>query len=135
MIQVTCALIIRDGKVLITQNGDNSDHPFKWEFPGGKRIEGESRKQCILREIEEELELKIEIIEVMFPVEHDYGTKTIKLIPFVCSIKSGKLKLNNHLAKKWIGFNQIFEIDFLEADKKLLSLDKNREILKKHTRK
>ena len=62
-----------------------------------------------------------------------YGTKKIELIPFVCSIKTGELKLNNHINHQWIEVNELDEIDFSAADKKLISLKGNREILKKYT--
>ncbi|MEZ5001208.1 MAG: NUDIX domain-containing protein [Bacteroidales bacterium] len=54
MIEVTCAVIRNDDNmVLAVQRGNDSDHPLKWEFPGGKRREGESLEECIVREIDE----------------------------------------------------------------------------------
>ena len=94
MLKVTCALIIRDNKLLITQNNFKSDHPFQWEFPGGKIKTGETLENCIKREIMEELEIEIEILSTMKAVIYDYGFKKIKLYPFLCSIKNGKIKLS-----------------------------------------
>lgn len=133
MIQVTCALLIHEGKVLITQNGAESAHPFQWEFPGGKINPEETAKACIIREIKEELELDIVVIEDLVAVEHDYGIKKIILIPFVCSIAGGSLKLNNHIDKKWIAFSDLKEVDFSAADKRLISLGENRKLLEKYS--
>ena len=133
MLEVTCALIIKNGKVLITQNDAGSDHPYQWEFPGGKTKKGESHEQCILREIKEELELNISILQALHAVEHDYGIKEIRLIPFVCVIKSGKIQLNHHIKMAWITMDQLQGIDFPEADKKLISLDVNLMELEKYT--
>lgn len=132
MIQVACALIISKGKVLIAQNGAGSDHPFQWEFPGGKLNPGETEEQCICREIKEELELEIYVAEKLTGVEHDYGIKQISLIPFVCSIKSGVLKLNNHINIEWIEIGKLEEFDFSEADKRLILLSANQKRLKKY---
>lgn len=135
MIQVTCALIIDDGKVLVTQNGMNSDHPLQWEFPGGKMHVGETEAQCICREIKEELELEICIVEALRAVVHDYGIKKIRLIPFICVVKSGMLKLNNHIEKDWVELLKLSRINFSEADRRLLELDYNQRTLEKYSRK
>ncbi len=56
MIDVTCAIVRNeDNKVLVVQRGKHSDHPFKWEFPGGKVNPKENPEECIIREIDEEL--------------------------------------------------------------------------------
>ena len=133
MIQVTCALIVSEGKVLIAQNKADSDHPFKWEFPGGKLKPVETGEQCICREIKEELELEIRVLERLPAVEYDYGIKKIMLIPFICSIESGEIKLNDHLKTEWIEVGELSAVDFSEADKKLIELDSNRKSLKKYT--
>ncbi len=134
MLNVTCALIIKDGKILITQNGPGSDHAFQWEFPGGKTHSGESEENCIVREIREELELDIKILAPLQAIEYDYGIKKIRLVPFICRIKGGKLKLNNHVKGMWILPEEFQSVHFSEADKVLISLKENREILEEYTR-
>jgi len=132
MIKVTCAFIIKDGKILVTQRGPESNHPYLWEFPGGKIKVDETAEECIKREIWEELELKIEIIQPMIPVQQTYATKEIELIPFLCSTHSGKLKLNEHLDFKWIKWAKWVEISFSAADAKLIHLVANQTILKEY---
>ncbi|MBK6285706.1 MAG: NUDIX domain-containing protein [Draconibacterium sp.] len=61
MIKVTCAIIIKNGRILVTQRKANSSHPLNWEFPGGKLNSGETLEYCIIREIKEELDIEIEI--------------------------------------------------------------------------
>ena len=80
MINVTCAIIKNEeNEVLVVQRGKKSDHPFKWEFPGGKINEGETEEDCIIREIREELFMDIVIRSRLRPVSHDYGNKKIHL--------------------------------------------------------
>ncbi len=129
VLKVTCAIIFHNEKILVVQNSSDSDHPFQWEFPGGKINIGETFENCIKREIIEELEIEIEISQKMNSVEFDYGFKQIVLIPFLCSIKNGKIKLNEHNAFKWININELGEIDFSGADKKLIQQKQNLEIL------
>jgi 8-oxo-dGTP diphosphatase len=132
MLKVTCAIIIHKNKILITQRGAGSDHPLQWEFPGGKIKQGESAEDCIKREIKEELDVGIEIILKMIPVVHDYGFKKIRLIPFLCSIKTGELKLNEHVDFNWVLTKEIEKINFSEADRKLSRQKQNRQILQKY---
>ena len=132
MLKVTCALIIHKNKILITQRGINSVHPLQWEFPGGKLKKGESTGESVKREIMEELEVGIEIILNMIPVNYNYGFKKIELIPFLCSKKSGKIKLNDHIDFKWVEWDNLKKINFSKADRKLIQQIGNRQILKKY---
>jgi 8-oxo-dGTP diphosphatase len=117
MIDVTCAIIRNeDNEVLIVQRGEKTDHPLKWEFPGGKTISGESYEDCILREISEELSISIVICGQLEPVDYDYGHKRIRLIPFICDTLDELPLLSEHLAFKWIPARELVTVDFCEAD-------------------
>jgi 8-oxo-dGTP diphosphatase len=117
MIRVTCAIIRNeDNKILVVQRGENTDHPFKWEFPGGKINEGESEEECIIREIREELSMDIVICSRLENVDYDYGKKQILLIPFVCDTLDALPVLSEHLAFKWLPQYRLREVDFSEAD-------------------
>ncbi|NSW95129.1 MAG: (deoxy)nucleoside triphosphate pyrophosphohydrolase [Bacteroidales bacterium] len=114
---VTCA-IIRDeeGRILIVQRGGYGDHPFKWEFPGGKVKKGETPEDCIIREIDEELNMDIIISGRLESVEYDYGYKQVRLLPFICDTLDLSPVLNEHNDYKWIQENELVGIDFCEAD-------------------
>ncbi len=116
MTDVACAIIIKDEKVLVTQRSEKMPHPLMWEFPGGKVKEGESPEQCILREISEELGLKIRVEQLLPSVTHEYGIHLIKLIPFICSVKEGEISLTEHKSYRWIPFEEIDSADLLDAD-------------------
>ena len=120
MIEVSCAIIVRNAQMLAVQRGLQSSHPLKWEFPGGKIQEGETAEECIIREIEEELSIEIVVERQLDAVEFDYGSKQIKLIPFVCRIESGSIVLNEHLDKCWFKMNQWQTIDWSAADRELI---------------
>jgi mutator protein MutT len=83
--QVTAGLIWRDGKVLITRRPEGSHLAGYWEFPGGKQEGGETLKECLRREIREELGVDVKVETHLLLVDHDYGTKTISLHLFQCS--------------------------------------------------
>jgi len=117
MIDVTCAIIRNDdNEVLVVQRGEKSDHPYKWEFPGGKTLEGEGYEECIVREISEELGMGIVICSRLDYVEYDYGHKQIRLIPFVCDTLDEHPLLTEHLSFRWVAGRDLHLIDFCEAD-------------------
>jgi len=114
--------------MLAVQRGPQSSHPFLWEFPGGKILEGETAEQCIIREIQEELTVTVEVVGQLKPVGFDYGSKQIWLTPFVCKICSGKILLNEHIAMRWFNFEEWETIGWAGADRELIL--KNHDSLK-----
>jgi 8-oxo-dGTP diphosphatase len=117
MIRVTCAIIRNeDNEILIVQRGEKTDHPLKWEFPGGKINEGETEDECIIREISEELSMDIVICRRLENVDHDYGFKHIFLVPFVCDTLDETPVLSEHIAFKWLSPARLKDVDFSEAD-------------------
>lgn len=120
MIEVSCAIIIRDTKILAVQRGPESSHPWKWEFPGGKIHRDETAAQCVIREIDEELKFRIEVLSQLETIEFDYGIKQIRLIPFICKIISGEIILTEHVAKCWFDLDQWQTIDWSGADRELI---------------
>jgi 8-oxo-dGTP diphosphatase len=59
VINVTCAIIIHNSKILVAQRGKQMSLPLQWEFPGGKIEDNESEAACLSREIKEELSIDI----------------------------------------------------------------------------
>ncbi len=131
MLEVTCAVILDGTKILAVQRGPESSHPWKWEFPGGKINPEETGAECVVREVEEELGLQIEVLSQMEYIDYEYEIERIRLIPFVCNISSGEISLNEHVAKRWFCFVEWELIDWQEADRELIL--KNRARLKKMT--
>jgi 8-oxo-dGTP diphosphatase len=120
MIQVCCAIIIKDSRILAAQHGADTSHPYLWEFPGGKIKPDETSEQCIIREIEEELSVKIRVLIKLDSIEYNYGFKQICLIPFACVIDTGELILKQHIALQWFDIDKWSNIDWLEADRELI---------------
>jgi 8-oxo-dGTP diphosphatase len=117
MIDVTCAIIRNEeNEVLVVQRGEKTDHPFKWEFPGGKIKEKETEEECIIREIREELSIDIVICKRMDVAEYDYGNKQIRLVPFICDTLDDLPLLTEHIDFKWLNPADLAIVDFSEAD-------------------
>ncbi len=122
--EVSCAIILDGEMVLATQRSYFMPHPYKWEFPGGKLLTGETPEACIIREIREELGVEISVIKLLPSVKHVDSDHALKLIPFVCSITEGEISLTEHRLYRWVHLSQLEEIDWLEADVEVVKLVK-----------
>lgn len=117
MIDVCCAIIRNDEyEVLVVQRGADTDHPLKWEFPGGKIEGGETVADSIIREIDEELAIDVIIIDEMSPVEYDYGFKKVRLFPLICDTLSDEPLLSEHAAFRWLRPQELKLTDLCGAD-------------------
>jgi 8-oxo-dGTP diphosphatase len=116
MIDVTCAIILFENKILVTQRSDKMNLPLKWEFPGGKIEQNETPEDCLQREIKEEINIEIEILEKLDTQYFDYGTFSINLIPYVVNYISGKISLTEHKTFKWLEKDELSSLDWALAD-------------------
>lgn len=114
-VRVVAAIIIENGKVFATQRGYGE---FKdgWEFPGGKIEPDETPEEAIVREIKEELDTEVEVIELLDTVEYDYPNFHLSMGCFICKIKSGDLVLKEHEAAKWLTKDTLGSLEWLPAD-------------------
>jgi mutator protein MutT len=87
--QVGVGIIWDRHKLLIDRRLPTGNLPGVWEFPGGKLEPGESAKDCIAREILEELELKVAVGEELMIINHSYPKFDIQLIVHHCQYLGG----------------------------------------------
>lgn len=121
MIEVACAIIQHQGKILICQRSKSMSLPGKWEFPGGKREEFESLSDCLIREIHEELSLEIEIQFPLNPVHHGYPDFSLSLHPFVCAPTHLRIEPKEHSQAIWVPLSQLDVYDWAPADIPILT--------------
>ena len=128
-VNVVAAIIIKDKKIFATQRGYGE---FKdgWEFPGGKVEKGETPENAIVREIKEELDTVIEVIEYFDTVEYDYPNFHLSVKCYICTVVSGKLELLEHEAAKWLDKDSLDSVAWLPADLGLV--DKLKDYLSKN---
>ena len=123
-INVVAAIIKENDKIFVTQRG-YGEFAGGWEFPGGKIEEGETPQQALVREIKEELDIKISVGELLDIVEYDYPTFHLSMKCFWATIEEGKLVLKEHMAAKWLKKDELGTVDWLPADEGLVEKIKN----------
>lgn len=116
-IEVVAAVIECDSRILCVQRGQAkySYLSHKWEFPGGKMEDNESEQEAIEREILEELDMNIVVLDKLMVVDHLYPDFQLKMHVYRCT-SNDQPTLNEHQAFKWLATNELEELDWAAAD-------------------
>lgn len=113
---VVCAILEHQGKVLVARRGPSMRMAGFWEFPGGKVEPNESVETALVREIKEELGLEIEVGVALPASDWDDGKRHIRLMPFLCRLLRGELRLLEHDAIEWVAPNVLMDRNWAPAD-------------------
>lgn len=116
LLEVVCAVIVHDGRVLAARRKPGGDAGGKWEFPGGKVKRGESYEEAICREITEELSCSVKVVQVLKPNVHRYPSLSLRLTPIVCSLAAGLPVALEHQELAWLCTRDLPGIDWAAAD-------------------
>ena len=116
------AAVIKDGDRILAAERGYGEYKGFWEFPGGKREEGESGEAAAVREIREELQAEIAIDRLLCTVEHQYNTFYLIMDCYLAHMVSGSLTVTEHVALRWLSLSDIESVGWLPADLKALPL-------------
>jgi len=108
------------GEILIAQRRTEDMLGGLWEFPGGKQENGETIRQCIEREIHEELGVKIETGDFLLTVNHAYSHFTMEMHTFFAKIKSGRPKPLECQDFRWLKVKNLRDVPYSRADLKII---------------
>lgn len=118
-IRVSAAIIVDGDRILATERG-YGDFKDLWEFPGGKREEGESGEETIVREIREELSATIAVDRFLCTIEHQYESFHLTMDCYLCHVVDGEIAIEEHEAMKWLTAESLMSVAWLPADLKIL---------------
>lgn len=91
-----------------------------WEFPGGKIEPGESVKECIKREIKEELDIEIAVDDHLISIDHAYTHFRITLHVHYCRHLSGEPQTIECDEIRWVTLDEIDQYPFPKANTKII---------------
>ena len=120
---VSAAIIIENKKILCVQrNKGKYDYiSYKYEFPGGKLKLDENEEDALRREISEELNLEIDVIEKFLVVTHEYLDFNLTMHSYLCKANTEQLDLKEHIDAKWLHKDELIELDWAAADLPIVS--------------
>ena len=115
---VACALIDRDGRILVTQRPEDKDFAGLWEFPGGKIEFGETPEQAIVRELYEELSVEPceRCVEPLTFTTHQQPRRSIVLLLYLCRQWDGFVQPMEGQKIKWLYPDDLNEVEWVSAD-------------------
>ncbi|MAC41430.1 MAG: DNA mismatch repair protein MutT [Pelagibacterales bacterium] len=117
-IEVVAGIIFYKDRILCCQRKTNK-YPYlseKWEFPGGKLEEGETREKALIREIDEELEMEIKDLKFALTVVHQYEDFRLTMHTYFAYSQKPKIKLNDHKDAVWATLEEVDKFDWAAAD-------------------
>jgi len=119
-ISVALALVVRDGQILICQRPENTPLGGLWEFPGGKQQAGETLEECLVRELQEELNIEVAPQQPLAVIEHTYPHGRVRLHPFLCRLVAGEPQAVQVQDVRWVTPRELGDYPFPPANDSLL---------------
>jgi 8-oxo-dGTP diphosphatase len=116
MLEVGAAIIVEEGRILLGQRPQEARLGGYWEFPGGKVEPGESARECIEREILEELGVAARATTVICESVYTYSFGTVKLICMHTFLLHNNLSYNAHTQLRWVELAHLHTYDLAPAD-------------------
>lgn len=118
-VRVAAAVIRDNNRIFATARGYGA-FKGKWEFPGGKIEMGETSQEALKREIMEELATEIKVGDLIDTVEYDYPDFHLTMECFWCEVVNGGLELKEHEAARWLMREELYNVEWLPADVRLI---------------
>ncbi len=111
---------MRASKVLVCRKRAGLSNAGLWEFPGGKCKHDESLEQALVRELEEELQVKTTINHLQGKSlgcsQYASDELTIDLCCYIVSEWQGEFALTDHDKIRWCSVSELRSVALSDAD-------------------
>lgn len=118
-VEVVAAIIYCEDKILCVQRPKNklSYISEKFEFPGGKIENGETKEEALKRELSEELNfVPTKIDSLYLTVVHKYPDFVLTMHSYKCYSNTKNIELNEHISSQWLPLDKLIDVDWAAAD-------------------
>ncbi len=108
------------GRVLVAQRPPGKICPGKWEFPGGKIEPGETPLAALGRELEEELDVRIDGGERLVALINEFEDRRVHLDVWLVRRWRGTPRGVENQALRWLVPDEVPALDFLPGSDAIL---------------
>ena len=122
---IAVGVIKKGDKLLICKRSPDGLLGGLWEFPGGGVEKGETAAAACVRECREEVGLNVAVDCQLTTVRHAYTHFRIVMDVYMCSVISGRVRLNGPVAHRWVDFHELSTFAFPKANSKFIPLVRN----------
>ncbi len=120
--EIVVAAIKKNGRYLLGKRRPEGLLGGLWEFPGGKVEPGETHEAAILREVREEIGIRVTVCGLIACVQHAYSHFRVTLNVYACRPRSGTAHPHAHTELKWVQPARFNEFAFPKANHKFLPM-------------
>lgn len=120
-LRVVAGAVIDQGRSLVARRAMGGPDGGRWELPGGKVQPNESDAQALIRELDEELGITIEVTGSLGVSEYERPNLTIHLVGLLCRCVDGELEAREHTELRWARANELSTLDWAPADLPLVA--------------
>ena len=116
---VVCGIVRKNPGIIICQR---KKKPYEgcWEFPGGKLEKEDTKRQCLTRELFEELNIRVSIDRFLTVVSHNYNGINIHLFCYLCSYLRGNIRLTEHQSFEVVRYSELLRFKLLAGNVKIV---------------
>jgi mutator protein MutT len=118
---VAAAVVEIDGRFLVTRRQQGVHLEGFWEFPGGKCDKNEALRDCLARELLEELDVASRIGEEVLITTHAYAERSVELHFFRCELL-GEPRPQIGQEMRWVPREELAALAFPPADAELIEI-------------
>jgi len=117
-VEVVAAVVINGNQILGVQRPEHKYDYIskKFEFPGGKIENKETKEMALARELEEELMIIATIGNHLITVKHQYPDFELTMHAYCVKVNSREITLNEHINKIWLNKDNLNAVDWAAAD-------------------
>jgi 8-oxo-dGTP diphosphatase len=116
LIQAVAGILQRDNKILIAERPQGKPYSGFWEFPGGKIEPPESGEQALIRELQEELGIEVNVAQLLFHHEYTYPDKVVHLQIWQVTQFLGEPHGKENQQLRWVTKSQMMDMKLLEGN-------------------
>ncbi len=117
---IAAGLVWRKERLLIARRPADGLLGGLWEFPGGKRRDGETLEAACVREVHEETGLRVRCERPFMAIDHAYTHFRITLHLFHCTSERGRPRPLGCESPRFVGLDEIDRYPFPRANRRAL---------------